>query len=350
MTSPCDETNSPRSQAVGRRASLCVLACALFVLLLLGFACRRAESPPPPQPDPDSQRSTQSGDVVGFVSEGGAHVWRGIPFATPPKGDLRWRAPRPPRPWEGVRESLEFGESCVQFAGLLSDDDRAEEGEPVGDEDCLHLNVYAPRRDPEALAGQRERFPVMFWIHGGGNTIGSSRVYDGSRLAVEHGLVVVTVNYRLGVFGWFAHPALPVEGTTPEDRSGNFGTLDLVRALEWVRGNIAAFGGDPERVTIFGESAGGRNVFSLLISPRARGLFQRAIVQSGATNTSPMDEAMGFSDDPQPGHAASSREVILRLLQRDGRAGDRAAAKAALASMAEPELRASAPRRLRPAG
>jgi len=193
---------------------------------------------------------------------------------------------------------------------------------------------------PEVLAGLRRRLPVMFWIHGGGNTIGSSRLYDGSLLAVERNLVVVTVNYRLGVFGWFTHPALPGEGATPEDRSGNFGTLDLVRALEWVQSNIAAFGGDPERVTIFGESAGGRNVFSLLLSPRARGLFQRAIVQSGGTRTIPMTEAEGFRDDSRPGHAASSREVILRLLQRDGRADDRAAAKAALASMDEPELRA----------
>jgi para-nitrobenzyl esterase len=322
------------------RPLLRALALALLTLLSAGFACRRAEPPPPPQPDPGSLRSTRTGDVVGFVSQDGAHVWRGIPFAKPPVGELRWRAPRPPEAWEGVRESLEFGASCVQFAGLLGGDAGAKEGEPFGDEDCLHLNVFAPPLSPEAVAGQTERLPVMFWIHGGGNTIGDSRFYDGSRLALEHQLVVVTVQYRLGVFGWFAHPALPGEGATPEDRSGNFGTLDLVRALEWVRGNIAAFGGDPERVTIFGESAGGRNVFSLLLSPRARGLFQRAIVQSGATSTSPMSEAMGFRDDAQPGHAASSGEVILRLLQRDGRADDRAAAKAALASMGESELRA----------
>jgi len=306
-----------------RRPSLRLLASALLTLLSAGFACGRAEPLPPPQTDPGSLRSTRTGDVVGFVSQSGAHVWRGIPFATPPVGELRWRAPRPPAAWDGVRESLEFGASCVQFAGLLSGDTGVKEGEPFGDEDCLYLNVFAPRLSPEALAGRGERLPVMFWIHGGGNTIGDARIYDGSRLAVEHQLV-----------------ALPGDGATPEDRSGNFGTLDLVRALEWVRDNIAAFGGDPERVTIFGESAGGRNVVSLLLSPRARGLFQRAIVQSGSTGTVPMAEATGLSDDPQPGHASSSGEVILRLLQRDGRADDRAAAKAALASMEASELRA----------
>jgi para-nitrobenzyl esterase len=316
-----------------------VLALALVALLSVSVACGRPEPPPVPEPDPDSLRSTRTGDVVGFESPAGAHAWRGIPFATPPVGELRWRAPRPPEAWEGVRESLEFGASCVQFAGLLGGDTGAEEGDPIGDEDCLYLNVFAPPRSPEDVAGRSERLPVMFWIHGGGNTIGDTRFYDGSRLALEHQLVVVTVQYRLGVFGWFAHPALPGEGATPEDRSRNFGTLDLVRALEWVRGNIAAFGGDPERVTIFGESAGGRNVFSLLLSPRARGLFQRAIVQSGATTTTPMAEATALRDDPRPGHAASSGEVILRLLQRDGGAGDRAAAKAALASMQDSELR-----------
>jgi para-nitrobenzyl esterase len=312
---------------------------ALLALLSAGLACGRAEPPPTPKPDPASLRSTRSGDVMGFVSQDGAQVWRGIPFAAPPVGELRWRAPRPPAAWDGVRESLQFGARCVQFAGALGGDTGAKEGEPVGDEDCLYLNVFAPRMSPEDLAGRSRRLPVMVWIHGGGNTIGDARFYDGSRLAVTHQLVVVTVQYRLGVFGWFAHPALPGEGATPEDRSGNFGTLDLVRALDWVHDNIAAFGGDPERVTIFGESAGGRNVYSLLLSPLARGRFQRAISESGAASTATMAEATNTTDDPQPGDASSSGEVILRLLQRSGRAADRAEAKAVLASMKPSELR-----------
>ena len=312
------------------------LLLALLVLPASG-ACGRSQPVAPPELAPGSLRTTQYGDVEGFVSGDGAHVWRGIPYAVAPVGDLRWRAPRPPPPWPGTRESLAFGPQCVQLAGPLGSD--ASEGEPIGDEDCLYLNVFAPRLAPEALGKDRERLPVMFWIHGGGNTIGSADVYDGSLLAVQQKLVVVTVNYRLGVFGWFAHRALRSGDASPADRSGNFGTLDLVRALEWVRDDIAAFGGDPQRVTIFGESAGGSNVFSLLLSPAARGLFQRAIVQSGAVGTTDMGEAERFADDASPGHRFSSGEVILELLQRDGLASSRAAAKEKLAATGDAALR-----------
>jgi para-nitrobenzyl esterase len=279
----------------------------------------------------------QQGSVVGFVSEEGAQVWRGIPFAKPPLGDLRWRAPQPPESWSGTLEAVSYGPSCVQFAGPRSSDGTPE-GEPMGSENCLYLNVYAPRFEPQAVPQGEKRLPVMFWIHGGGNSIGDARVYDAGRMALRHQLIVVTVQYRLGVLGWYAHPSLRGEGTTADDRSGNYGTLDLVRALGWVRENISSFGGDPERVTVFGESAGGRNTLSMLLSPRASGLFHRAIVQSGGIRTSTLARAEHFADADEPGDEWSSGEVLLKLLIRDGDAVDREGAKARLAAMSDEEV------------
>jgi para-nitrobenzyl esterase len=228
----------------------------------------------------------------------------------------------------------------VQFAGPRTASDGTPAGEPMGSEDCLYLNVYAPRFEPEAVPRGERRLPVMLWIHGGGNSIGDARVYHAGRIAQRHQLIIVTVHYRLGVFGWFAHPSLRGEGTTEDDRSGNYGTLDQVRALRWVRENISFFGGDPGRVTVFGESAGGRNTLSMLLSPRAKGLFQRAIVQSGGIRTSTLAVAENFVDAPEPGDEWSSGEVLLKLLIRDGEAMDREGAKARLAAMSEPEVTA----------
>jgi len=303
----------------------------LLALLAGALACG-GEEPPPPEPAPASERALTTGRVVGFESEDGAHVWRGLPFAAPPVGPLRWRAPRPPEPWEGVREATAFGASCVQFAGPMGRDG-ADAGDAVGSEDCLVANVFAPAVGPDAVPTGDARLPVMVWIHGGGNTIGSADIYEMSRLAVRENVVVVAVHYRLGVFGWFRHPALYTGDDSPDDRSGNYGTLDLVRALEWVRANASAFGGDPGRVTIFGESAGGVNVYSLLLSPRARGLFHRGIVQSGLLRTATLAEAQNFADDPEaPGHERSSREVALALLEERGAEG-REDAKRALAAL-----------------
>jgi para-nitrobenzyl esterase len=228
----------------------------------------------------------------------------------------------------------------VQFAGPWGGADGAEAGEPTGDEDCLHLAIYAPRFEPGSVPRGPARLPVMVWIHGGGNSIGDATIYDGSRLALAHDLIVVTIHYRLGVLGWFAHPALRGPDTSPDDRSGNYGTLDLIRALEWVQQNIEAFGGDPDRVTIFGESAGGTNVFSLLLSARAANLFHRAISQSGGAWTYSMAEAENPTDAAEPGHEFSSSEVLLEHLVRDGRGGDREGAKAKLAEMSDREVEA----------
>jgi len=281
---------------------------------------------------PDTLRTTPLGRVVGFQSERGAHVWRGIPFAAPPVGELRWRAPRPPEPWTGTREALEFGSRCAQFEGPGADGDR-EPDDVRGGEDCLYLNVFAPPARPDAVPAGTDRLPVMVWIHGGGNTVGDALIYDASALALDQEVVVVSIHYRMGLFGWFAHEALHGYDATLDDRSGNYGTLDTVAALAWVRDHIAAFGGDPTRVTVFGESAGGSNVFALLLTPRAEGLFHRAIVQSGGGDTTPLTTARNPVDASPPGHPNSSAELLHSLLVQDGSASDREEAKKKVADM-----------------
>jgi para-nitrobenzyl esterase len=312
------------------------LLCPL--LLLAGLACSRSdrELVPPDPPhgaDPTSLRHAPAGDAVGFVGRYGSHVWLGLPYAKPPVGERRWRAPEAREPWSGTREALRFGPHCPQLASGFGGVTDVSPGTPTGDEDCLYLNVYAPRFAPAAVPSGAERLPVMVWIHGGGNVIGLADFYDGGNLAASQNVVVVTVNYRLGPFGWFRHAALRGPDTSPAERSGNYGTLDLVRALEWVRDNIAGFGGDPGDVTIFGESAGGHDVYTLLLSPSAKGLFQRAIVESGGTWLTPSAQAENFTDDALPGHQHSSNEVIAALLVKDGTAKDRVDAKAKLAAM-----------------
>jgi len=285
--------------------------------------------------DAASRRRVTGGEVIGTSEPGGVHGWRGIPYASPPTGALRWRAPRPAVPWSGVFEASAHGAMAPQYADLLAGTPARQRGQIAGDEDCLTLNIFAPACVPDAvpLAGQRR--PVMVWIHGGGNSVGTSATYDAARNYASHdGLVVVTINYRLGVLGWFTHPALhDADDATPEERSGNFGTLDLIAALQWVQDNIAAFGGDPGCVTIFGESAGGQNVLTLLASPLAQGLFHRAIAQSPVSETFSVEQAVNWCDDVQPGHRESSLEVSARLWVAEGHAPDRESAKAQLATL-----------------
>jgi para-nitrobenzyl esterase len=311
-----------------------------LVAVALAAACAggREETVAPPTADAEARRSVAQGALVGSAGRHGGHAFLGLPFAKPPVGELRWRAPQPPEPWSGTREALRFASPCVQYASALGGEDDARPGSATGSEDCLYLNVYAPRFAPESVPQGDARLPVMLWIHGGGNSIGSTSFYDASRLASSRQLVVVTTSYRLGPLGWFRHAALGEGAAGPEDRSGNYGTLDLVRALEWVRDNASAFGGDPGNVTIFGESAGGANVMSLLLSPEARGLFHRAIVQSGGAKTIPVAEAANYTDDDPPGDRNSSREVVLRLLEAEGVAADRAQAKARAEAMTPAEL------------
>ena len=288
--------------------------------------------------DPASHRVTPSGTVVGFVGQYGSHGWLGLPFAKPPIDALRWRAPQPAEPWTGTREALDFGSPCTQFPSPIGGFDTARAGQPIGSEDCLYLNVYAPRVAESQVPTGTARWPVMVWIHGGGNAVGAGSLYNGGNLAETQKVVVVTINYRIGPFGWFRHPALQGAGTNELDRSGNFALLDIIRSLQWVRDNVGAFGGDPGNVTIFGESAGGNNVYMLLLAPQAHGLFHRAISESGGLNMNTIAEAEHFTDDPEPGRTNSSNEVLLQLLIKDQRAADRAAAKTQLAAMSATDI------------
>ncbi|MEM7020548.1 MAG: carboxylesterase family protein, partial [Pseudomonadota bacterium] len=289
--------------------------------------------------DPLTERNLHNGTVIGFQTAADSDAWLGIPYAKPPIDDLRWRAPQPPDNWTGTRDSLEYGSPCPQYASELGGI-AGPAGTVLGSEDCLYMNVWAPRFINNEVPPARRGLPVMLWIHGGGNTIGhgGSPLYDGSKLAARHNVVVMTFNYRLGPFGWFRHPALHSTATSSEDKSGNYGTLDMIRALQWVQQNAGAFGGNPDNVTIFGESAGGRNVVTMMISPLAKGLFHRAIVQSGATRSTPITQADNYIDDEVPGDTNSGPEVLLKLLVQDGKAPNRDAAKAHVAAMADGEI------------
>ncbi len=221
------------------------------------------------------QVKTVAGIVEG-KENGAVRAFLGIPYAAPPVGDLRWTPPAPAAHWAGVRKATEFGARCMQ--GRVYDDMVFRD--PGENEDCLSLNVWVPNVSVQANAPAL-KLPVMVWIHGGGFTAGASSEprQDGSILA-QQGVVVVSMNYRLGVFGFFVHPELAKE--SGRNSAGNYGLLDQVAALQWVRENIAEFGGDPGNVTIFGESAGSSSVSALMASPLARGLFHKAIGESGS--------------------------------------------------------------------
>jgi para-nitrobenzyl esterase len=220
----------------------------------------------------ESTVKVEQGLLKGAPTASGVMVFKGVPYAQPPTGDLRWKAPKKAAAWEGARDAAQFPPTCMQqpyAPGSLY----YQKLENLS-EDCLYLNIWT------AAKSAKERRPVMVWIHGGALTrgSGSTPTYDGEAL-VKKGVVLVTINYRLGIFGFFAHPALTKE--SDRNSSGNYGILDQISALEWVQKNIAAFGGDPKRVTIFGESAGSWSVNLLTATPLARGLFHRAIGQSG---------------------------------------------------------------------
>ncbi len=247
-----------------RRSWTNLLAC----LAMLSLAGRPVGASPPVV-------STGDGFVSGAPRAGGVTAYLGIPYAAPPVGDLRWRPPQPAAHWAGVRKADHFGTSCMQNetgSRLPWTEEFMTQG-PIG-EDCLFLNVWTAAGSPDAS------LPVMFWIYGGGFNEGSSSVavYDGTALARKD-VVVVSVNYRVGALGFLVHPELTHESA--HHSSGNYGLLDQIAALRWVRDNISAFGGDPERVTIFGQSAGALSVADLMRSPLAKGLFARAIAESG---------------------------------------------------------------------
>lgn len=227
-----------------------------------------------------------AGRVRGTASED-VHVFRGIPYARPPVGELRWRAPVQLPRWQGVRDATQFGAACVQPPSPESSIYYSTYA--AMSEDCLFLNIWAPANARKA--------PVLVWIHGGSllGGAGSEAMYDGAHFAAR-GVIVVSINYRLGALGWLAHPAL--SGESHDNVSGNYGLLDQIEALRWVRRNIGAFGGDPDNVTIAGQSAGALSVVFLMVAPEARGLFHRAIAQSAYTITMPELRNSSYPDWP----------------------------------------------------
>jgi len=262
-----------RLNRMALRGTVFAIAAALAALVSSGFGPAVAASA-----DPEGERvilQTPAGGLSGVAIEG-VRAFKGVPYAAPPVGPGRWRPPAPAPHWTGLRDARAFGPACVQPTPRVQTIYSADLGQTS--EDCLTLNIWTP--------ADADKAPVIVWIHGGALVAGSSRetLYDGSRLAAE-GVVVVSINYRLGVLGYLAHPALSAE--SPDRVSGNYGLMDQIEALKWVQRNIAAFGGDPQNVTIAGESAGGLSVMYLMASPPARGLFAKAIAQSAYMISTP---------------------------------------------------------------
>jgi para-nitrobenzyl esterase len=244
----------------------CLAACLVTTPLYCVNANKTTADPSPVKASPIV--NSPAGEVEGLI-EGKLRVFKGIPYVLPPVGPARWRPPGPMPPWKGIRKATEFGAACLQPKPQLSNI-YTRDPMPMS-EDCLTLNIWAPVDARNA--------PVFFWIYGGALVGGASRepFYDGTRLA-DQGIIVVSINYRLGVLGWLAHPELSAE--SPDGVSGNYGLLDQIEALRWVQRNIGSFGGDPSNVTIAGESAGALSVMYLMAAPSARGLFSKGIAES----------------------------------------------------------------------
>ena len=246
---------------------------------------------------------TSSGIVEGY-KKNRVIYWDDIPYAKPPIGQLRWKAPRTIDNSKNIIFPKE-NNYCVQRPSSLGGP--GGEGLYVGTEDCLYLDISAPVRKKSEL------LPVMFWIHGGGNTSGLKDLYDFNKMVKKHNVIVVRINYRLGPFGWFYHPSVQ-DFQTDIDKTSNFGTLDIIAALNWVKRNITHFGGDPNNVTVFGESAGGHNVLSLLVSNKSKGLFHKAISMSGyTTSISPQDAYKQNKKSSTSSYTSS--EIVKKIIR-----------------------------------
>jgi len=252
--------------------------------------------------DIDEYISTSSGKVKGYIKNKVIN-YDDIPYAQPPVGGLRWKAPREIINTKAIIQSKD-NNFCIQEPSSMGG--APGEGILTGTEDCLYLDIKRPKKIGSDL------LPVMFWIHGGGNTSGLKDLYDYSTMVNRHDVIVVTINYRLGAFGWFTHP--DIQGNQDGiDKTSNFGTLDIIQALRWVNKNIELFGGDSNNITIFGESAGGHNVLSLLVAPQAKGLFHKAISQSGYTTSVSAKQAY-ITQETSPTYNHTSNEVVGRLI------------------------------------
>ncbi len=279
-----------------------------YVLLFMSlYGCNNEDTNLPLKTDPSTLRTLQQGELIGTRGRDNARAWYGIPFAAAPVGELRWRAPRAAPQWQGRLEATTKSHRCPQYAMEETVTGSAEPPGPfVGKEDCLYLNIWAP---PQHTSSDT-KLPVMFWIHGGGNFWGYGGQYEMGRLATSQNVVVISVNYRLGPLGWFAHESIRSTAQNPIDHSANFATLDLIHALDWVSDNISTFGGDKNNITVFGESAGGFNTASLIASPLAKGKFHKAIVQSGNFETHTLQEAEFGPESEQYRNGTASNEAI----------------------------------------
>ena len=312
----------------------------LLLCLLAGVAVMSVGAAA--QKKPDVVR-TEGGELQG-VADDSVVSYKGIPFAAPPVGGLRWRPPQPAAHWTGVRQAVEFGADCMQgrfgppppasgsAPATGARPSPAASPERAPSEDCLFLNVWSP-----ASATPGAKLPVMFWIYGGGFVFGSSASPNtsGAKFA-KQGVVLVAPNYRVGRFGFFAFPALGQEH--PDEPKGNYAYMDQIAALKWVQKNIAAFGGDPGNVTIFGFSAGGVSVHSLLASPMARGLFHKAIAESGGSRDSVLTARPMNKDGVDPNYPVSAETIGMEFARSVGIEGTDQAALAKLRGLSSEEV------------
>ncbi len=300
------------------------LAASVIVGLGLGGCGGSSDdSTPPPPPAstaPSPDRATSFGQIEGTLSADGTTLaWLGVPFAKPPVGPLRWQPPQDPDAWTDVKSTKDYSDACVQIGDIFSPPPKGEDYshvwenfyKPMGSEDCLYLNIWSPTNPTTGEA----KLPVVVYIHGGSNVVGGATdpLINGANLAIAANAVVVTIPYRLGLLGWFAHPSFNTGD--PQRDSGNFALLDMIQALKFVQANIANFGGDPGNVTIAGQSAGSTNVNALVFSPLATGMFHKVISMSGGIGGSSMTSAVN-----------KSNAIIDALLIKDLYATDKASA------------------------
>jgi para-nitrobenzyl esterase len=327
MNNEIDASAGEGENSIGRPHRKSFFGLGLLTLATILFTSARSQESKTSKPTPAPTVRTASGVVRG-VTEGDVSSFKGIPYAAAPIGAYRWRPPQPSPSWQGERDASKFGADCAQ-RGFGPGSASIREN---SSEDCLFLNVWKP-----AGAAQGAKLPVMVWIHGGAFVFGSGSQPDFSGVQfARQGVILITFNYRLGRLGFFAFPALSKEN--PEEPKGNYAYMDQIAALKWVRQNIAAFGGDPDNVTIFGESAGGVSVHSLLTSPLSRGLFQKAISESGGGRDGVLTGRPMREDGVDPLYPVSAETIGVNFAHKHGIEATDAAALAKLRALSVAEI------------